>query len=69
MNKSSCLVVLIALSTPLVGCDRRDDPENAPTPQPTGETVSPPTDPGQPTAPVEGEAPDKGTPADPASGN
>ena len=63
------MFALIALSTLLAGCDRRDAPENAPTPQPTSEAVSPPTDPEQPTAPVEGETPDKGSPADPATGN
>ena len=66
-------LMLIPLSLTLIiasiGCDRRDDPRNAPTPQPAGETRSPPTDPEQPTAPVEGEQPaDKNTPADPKSG-
>lgn len=60
-----CLVLTAILAT---GCDRREDPENAPTPQPTHETQSAPTDPEQPTAPVEGNKPDKGTPADPETG-
>jgi hypothetical protein len=66
--RAACLVFLLALSALCAACDRREDPENAPTPQPRGETTSPPTDPEQPTAPVEGDAKDKGTPADPDSG-
>jgi hypothetical protein len=59
------LLVAAMLAT---GCDRRNDPDNAPTPQPTNQTQSPATDPEQPTAPVEGDKPDKGTPADPETG-
>jgi hypothetical protein len=61
------LPLLVLLS--LAACDRREQPENAPTPQPA-ETRSPATDPEPPTAPVEpGQTPpDKGTPADPKTG-
>ena len=57
---------LLLITTCLfAGCDRRDDPENAPTPQPTSETRTPPTDPEAPTAPVEGEpTQDDNTPTD-----
>ena len=63
---SSLLLMVFCLAS--IGCDRRDDPQNAPTPQPGSETTSPPTDPEQPTAPVEGDSKDKGSPADPATG-
>ena len=61
--------VIVALSLASMACDRRQDPENAPTPQPRGELKSPPTDPEQPTAPVEESQPvDKQTPVDPETG-
>jgi hypothetical protein len=66
--KSTCALLLVALSAAGAGCDRRDQPENAPTPQPTGETTAPATDPEQPTAPIEGERSGQGTPADSETG-
>jgi hypothetical protein len=63
--KPLLLISFVAASA----CDRREEPENAPTPQPTNATPSVPTDPEQPTAPVEESQPaDKKTPADPESG-
>jgi hypothetical protein len=66
--KPTYALSLLFLSALSVGCDRRDQPENAPTPQPSSETKSPATDPEQPTAPIEGQEKDQGTPADPKTG-
>ena len=69
MKRLQTSMLLLAVTAACAACDRRDDPENAPTPQPTSGSTSAPTDPEQPTAPVEGSQPDNGSPADPETGN